>query len=249
MALVEGHRRDAEQRPAGRRPGCEVGGVDAGLARRAPGRRAARYSSSSRRRVHALVVTTAAAAERTARSRVPGVAVLVPGGGRAACARARPGATGAPVAPAPRGPSKRSARRAARRRRRGSARRRRPGRRTTPRRVAASSRARRARAPTSRASRARGRHGGHMCCLRSAGPGRRCRRARRHAPPSQRPLVARPGDVRLVQRDDAARRAPEPRRPGRRRAPCSASRSATTRASASVEVFMPAKAGSSSRLR
>ena len=31
MALVGGHRRDAEQRPAGRGPGREVGGVDAGL--------------------------------------------------------------------------------------------------------------------------------------------------------------------------------------------------------------------------
>ena len=31
VALVEGHRRDAEQRPAGRGPGRELGGVDAGL--------------------------------------------------------------------------------------------------------------------------------------------------------------------------------------------------------------------------
>ena len=31
MALVGGHRRDAEQRPAGRGAGCELGGVDARL--------------------------------------------------------------------------------------------------------------------------------------------------------------------------------------------------------------------------
>ncbi len=235
--------------PPAARPGRELGGVDGGLGdvhavgrqrvqleQPAPGPRARRDDGGGGREHRAL-----------ARPRVAGR--RRPGGGRAACARARPAAAGSPAARAPRAPPRRPARRAARRRRRGSAGRRRRARRTTPRRVAASCRARRARAPTSRARRARGRPGGRRRCRRSAAPGRRCRRVRRRAPPSQRPLVARPGDVRLVQRDDQRRRAPRAASP---RAPActrSASRSATTWASASVEVFMPAKAGSSSRLR
>ncbi len=87
-----------------------------------------------------------------------------------------------------------------------------------PRPAAATSPARRARAPTSRSRRARRRPGGRRRCRRSAGPGRRCRPGRRRALRSQRPLVARPGDVRLVQRDGERRRAPGRRRPGRRRA-------------------------------
>ena len=42
----------------------------------------------------------------------------------------------------------------------------------------------------------------HRRCLRSGGPDLRCRPARRNGPQSQRPLVARQGDMRVVQRDD-----------------------------------------------
>ena len=118
-----------------------------------------------------------------------------------------------------------------------------PAPRAPPRPGAATRRAPRARAPTSRPRPARRRPAGRRRCRRSAAPGRRCRPARRRARRSQRPLVAGPRDVRLVQRDRDRR--PGPRRPrrGRRRATRSASRSATTRASTSVVVFVPGERG------
>ena len=112
------------------------------------------YSSSSRRRVHALVVTTAAAAERTARSRVrassaPSSAGRWPSGmctsttsrNRLACGTSTSGAVEA-TSPS----SSTTASSGIRSDDAGE------GGAATPRRVAASGRARRARAPTSRSS-------------------------------------------------------------------------------------------------
>ena len=97
----------------------------------------------------------------------------------------------------------------------------------------------------------RPRPAGRRRCRRSAAPGRRARRARTTwstVTGSQRPLVAGPRDVRLVQgdHDPVEARRGSPSSPARTR---SASRSATTRASTSVVVFVPARSGSSSRLR
>ena len=106
---------------------------------------------------------------------------------------------------------------------------------------------RRAPPPTSRRRPARRRPGGRRRCPRWAGPGRRGRPGPRRAPCSQRALVARPGDVRLVQRHgETVEPGGSPSAPACTR---SASRSAITRASTSVVVFLPARAGSSSRLR
>ena len=123
VPLVGRHRRDAQQRVAGRGPRREAGGVDAGLGhvhpvgrqrvqlpQPPPGPCAGRDDGGGRREDLAL----ARPDRRPSR----------PGGGRAACARARPAAAGAPAARAPRGRGTRSARRAAPRRRPGSARRR-----------------------------------------------------------------------------------------------------------------------------
>ena len=104
--------------PAGRRPRCERGGIDAGLGdvhavarqrvqlqQRSSAPRARRDDGSGGREDRAL--------PRRGRRRRP-----CPG--PAACARARPAAAGSPAAPAPPGPSTRRVRRAARGRRRGS---------------------------------------------------------------------------------------------------------------------------------
>ena len=123
------HRRDAEQRVAGRGPRREAGGVDAGLGhvhavgrqrvqlpQPAPGPCAGGDDGGGRREDLALARPEAPASSSG-------------GGGRAACARARPAAAGARAAPAPRARRRRSARRAAPRRRPGSARGRARGRR------------------------------------------------------------------------------------------------------------------------
>ena len=69
VALAEGHRGDAQQRPAGRGPGRELGGVDAGRGDMYPvgGQRVQLEQPPP---AHALVVTMAAAAETTAPSRI-----------------------------------------------------------------------------------------------------------------------------------------------------------------------------------
>ncbi len=94
VALVEGHRRNAEQRPAGRGPGGELGGVDAGLGdvhpvggqrvqlqQPAPAPRAGRDDGGGGREDRAFPHPGVVASRR------------LPGGDPAACARARPSAS------------------------------------------------------------------------------------------------------------------------------------------------------------
>ena len=200
MPLVARHRRDAEQRVAGRAPRREARGVDAGLRhvhpvgrqrvqllQPAPGPRAGRDDGGGRREDLALAP----------------LGPRHPASGRpAACAPGRPAAAGARAARAPRGRRTRSARRAGPRRRPESSGSRASGRRARR----AGSRPGAGHSVLVYRPAERGEPSARPCgrrrCRRSAARGRRFPRARRCGPPSQRPLVARPRDVGLAQRDD-----------------------------------------------
>ena len=203
MALDRADRADAEQ--VGRRAACpRRGGAGStpGRATCTPRRVERRTSASSQSRVQALVVTTAAAAATTCRSRAAGASTSSsterqvhqqhhpqPLGRRhqhlrAAETRRSPSTS---TTDAVRDPGQRPLQAAAARR---------------PRPRPAARRPRRRR-PASRGRAARRRPGGRRCCRRSAARGSSMPRGHHDVQrprPSQRPLVARPRDVGLVQR-------------------------------------------------